>query len=200
MKFLSAHILKRSTIIITILFFLSISFGLSFFSSDQILGYIGIQNAYLLMFVLAIIGGMSTFTGIPYHFILMSLAASGLNPLLLGMVTAFGVMLGDTTSYMLGKQSSKILPKRFEKPLNQLASWLASHPKLITPSLILYGAFSPFSNDFIVISMGLIRYPYKKLIPPLTIGNIFYNVALAYLGFYAFDSIQAWFGTLSLFH
>lgn len=185
--------LKKLGLLIPLLVIVLVSITLLWYSPDELLALIGVRNAYLVMFVLAMIGGMSTFTGVPYHFILMSFAAGGMSPLALGTITALGVMLGDSTSYLIGKHGGELLPKRFEKPLTKLAAFLSTRPRFVTPFLVLYGAFSPLSNDFIVISMGLIRYSYWKVIVPLTVGNIFYNVGLAYIGYYAFEQVQGLF-------
>ncbi len=184
---------KKIMFVIVVGIFIAISILLATYSSEEILSVIGVENAYLLMFILAALGGMSTFTGIPYHFILMSFAASGINPFFLGLITALGVMLGDSMTYFLGHQSSDILPKRFKKPLAKISTFLVRHPKFMYPFLITYGAVSPFSNDFIVISMGMIRYSYWKIMIPLTLGNIFFNIALAYLGYFAFNEVIGWF-------
>jgi membrane protein YqaA with SNARE-associated domain len=52
---------------------------------------------------------------------------------------------------------------------------------------------SPFSNDFAVAPLSMIGYNYWRTIVPLAIGNTFYNIAIAYLGLYAYDTIIGWF-------
>ena len=56
-------------------------------------------------------------------------------------------------------------------------------------SLFIYGAMIPIPNDVIVIPMGLAHYPYKKLIIPLGLGNIVFNIMLALVGFYGLNLI-----------
>lgn len=172
-----------------ILIFLAISLTLGSTSPDTLLGYIGTENAFILMFILGTIGGLTTFTGIPYHLILMSLAAGGINPIGLGISTAFGVMLGDSLMFVLGKQAKTVLPTNIMHRIKEMTQYIDNHPKLLNPALVLYGTFSPFSNDFIVASLSIMGYRYKQIIVPLTIGNIFYNIALAYLGYYAYEAI-----------
>lgn len=193
MSLLQKKYLQILPIVILVVFVTTFSFLISTYSTDEILNFIGVDNAYLLMFLLAIVGGMSTFTGVPYHLVLITLGSSGLNPVLLGLATAAGVMIGDSTSYLIGKQSNQVLPEKLKKKLYKFANFLSQKPKLIAPFLFLYGTFSPFSNDFIVISMGFISYPYKKIIVPLSMGNILYNIGLASLGYYAIDSIHTLF-------
>lgn len=191
MSQLQKKYLQIIPLVVLVVFMASFSFLVSTYSTEEMLNSIGVDNAYLLMFLLAIVGGMSTFTGIPYHLVLIGLGSSGLNPILLGLATAAGVMIGDSTSYLIGKQGSHVLPEKLKKRLYRFANFLSKKPKFIAPFLFLYGTFSPFSNDFIVISMGFISYPYRKIIVPLSLGNILYNIALASLGYYAIDSIHA---------
>ena len=41
-----------------------------FVSADTVVDYIGLQNAYVLMYVMAALGGMTTFNTIPYFSII----------------------------------------------------------------------------------------------------------------------------------
>ncbi len=173
--------------------YLVISLALASFPVDTLIDTLGSNNAYFLMFALGTLGGFTTFTGIPYHLILMSLAAGGLNPVTLGICTAIGVMLGDSTMFLIGSKVKETLSPRMQATIEHLSSYLSQHPKLVAPALVGYGTFSPFSNDFIVASLSMMGYAYWRTIIPLTIGNIFYNIALAYLGLYAYDAIIDWF-------
>jgi membrane protein YqaA with SNARE-associated domain len=172
--------------------FISIGLVFATISTDTIIAYVGIERAPLLMFLLGMIGGLSTFTGIPYHLVLMGLAAGGATPWLLGIATASGVMVGDSTTYLFSRQAKKGVSGRVKRWLDSVAHVLARHPRLLTPGLILYGTISPFSNDFIVASLTLMGFSYRRIIIPLTIGNMLYNIALAYLGFYFYDSWVGW--------
>lgn len=187
---------RRSAILKTamvICVYLAISFTLASFPADTIIDKVGSDNAYVLMFALGMIGGFTTFTGIPYHFVLMSLAVGGLDPVALGVCTAVGVMLGDSTMFLIGKQVKDSLPPRVVATIDHFAEYLLKHPRFVTPALVAYGTVSPFSNDFVVASLSMGGYGYWRTILPLTVGNIFYNTALAYLGLYAYDTIIGWF-------
>ncbi len=171
---------------------ISVGIAIAMIPTDTIVAYIGVDRAPLLMFLLGMIGGLSTFTGIPYHLVLMGLAAGGATPWLLGIATASGVMVGDSTTYLLSREAKQLVSGKVTIWLGMVARTLAAHPRLITPVLMLYGTISPFSNDFIVASLTLMGYSYRRIIIPLTIGNTFYNIALAYLGYYYYDVVIGW--------
>lgn len=173
--------------------FITFSITLASVSSQTLIEYVGSENAYILMFVLGGVGGLTTFTGIPYHFVLMSFAAGGINPIFLGLFTALGVMIGDSTMYLIGKSVKGSLSPTILNAVNRLALYLKLHPRFLTPFLVLYGMLSPFSNDFIVASLSIVGQKYFRTIIPLTVGNIFYNIAIAYLGLYAYESITNFF-------
>lgn len=184
-------VFKRKTIlaIFAVGLFILVSVTLGSIPSETLINFVGSDNAFILMFVLGTVAGLTTFTGIPYHLILMSLAAGGINPVGLGISTALGVMLGDSTMFLLSKKVQPSLSPKILAFTDAVADRLNLHPSLISPGLLLYGMFSPFSNDFIVASLSIMGYSYRKIIVPLAIGNIFYNIALAYLGLYAYDAV-----------
>ncbi|MFA6193296.1 MAG: hypothetical protein WC726_00330 [Parcubacteria group bacterium] len=184
-------ILKYIPRIILIFLFISMSFYFYAYSSpEEMISFIGVKNAYALIFVLAFVGGMTTFSGIPYHLVLITLATGGLNPLLLGLSTATGVMLGDSTSYYVGYQGSVIIPGALQKILMMIRNFGLKHPKILPLFFFLYGSLSPFSNDFIVISMGLSRYPYWQVMIPLGLGNMVFNISLAYFATQVYNLLK----------
>ncbi len=180
---------KITRILGAIAIFIFISFTVAQIPTNTLVDWIGSDNAWLLMFVLGAIGGLSTFVTIPYHVVLMSLASAGINPILLGTATALGVMLGDSAMFLLSKQIKKGLSEKHTKRIDSLAHVVKKHPRLLTPGLVAYGMFSPFSNDFIVAGLTLMNFKYLRIIVPLAMGNIVYNIALAYFGLYMYQTI-----------
>ena len=172
--------------------YLTVSIGLASLDTEALIDTVGTSNAYVLMFLLGAVGGFTTFTGIPYHLVLMSLAAGGLSPPVLGLCTGIGVMLGDSTMYLIGSRVKDSLPPRMAATAERFSGFLRAHPRLVAPVLVTYGAVSPFSNDFVVGSLSVAGYSYWRTILPLTLGNICYNIGLAYLGLYAYDAIIGW--------
>jgi len=157
--------------------FVGLSFAIAQIPTDTLVDYIGSENAWLLMFVLGAIGGISTFVTVPYQVVLMSFASAGINPIVLGIATALGVMVGDSTMFLLSKQVQGKLSQAQQERLDSWSEYFAKHPRLVAPSLVLYGTFSPLSNDFVVAGLSLMNFNYLRIVVPLTIGNIFYNIA-----------------------
>ncbi len=171
---------------ISILFFF-------YLDAHSIVDYIGLQNAYVLMYVVATVGGMTTFNTIPYFSIILILASAGVNPVLLGLSSAFGVMTGDSFSYLVGNQGATIIPDSLRSLFTKIYSWAIAHPKLFPIVCLLYGTVSPLSNDFITIPAGMAKVPYWRVMTPLGVGNIIFNISFAFLSVYAYDWVQAVF-------
>ncbi len=160
---------------------------------EELISFVGVQNAYILMFSVAFVGGLTTFNGIPYYSLLILLASGGLSPLLLGIVSGVGVMLGDSTSYYVGYQGAAIIPKSLKGFFETVGDIMKKYPRAFPLFCFLYGCISPFSNDFITVPAGIARYPFFQVMVPLAIGNLISNIGLAYAGAYFYDSIRPLF-------
>lgn len=160
---------------------------LSKISPTEIVEYLGVSNGYLIAFIVAFIGGLSTFINFPYQLIIFTLGAGGLNPVLVGFCAGAGVFLGDTISYVIGYHGRHILPGRIQSIFDRFANWCLAAPSGFVPVMLyLYGALIPLPNDLIVISFGLARYAYWKVMLPLTLGNITFNTTIAFFGWYSY--------------
>lgn len=184
-------LVKKIPVLLFITCLLAFSIFFYFVSPDTLIAYIGVSNAYFLIFILALIGGLTTFSGVPYHFVLIALATGGMNPWLLGLTTGFGVILGDSTSYYIGYRGREILSDKIHAFLGRIMEKAMRYPKLLPFFFLLYASFIPLSNDFLVISSGLAKYPFWKVIVPLAIGNIFFNTMLALFAAWGFGFVTA---------
>ncbi len=162
-----------------------------FFTPQAAVEWLGIENAYLLMFAAAFLGGLTTFNTVPYYSMLLILATAGLNPLLLGLASAGGVMCGDSVSYLIGRQGAFFVPRVLQGLFDYFREFASTHRRAFPIVCFFYGSFSPLSNDLITIPAGIARIPYLHVMVPLAAGNIVFNVSLAYAAFYAYDTIRA---------
>lgn len=186
---MSSRLLTKNRVraLIAVCIFITVSVTVARIPSDTLIDFVGAENAYVLMFTLGIIGGLTTMTGIPYHVILMSLAAGGINPILLGFTTAMGVMAGDSTMFFIGRRVRDALPEFANHFITHFKTHIERRPTLLAPGLFCYGMLCPFSNDIVVGSLSVMGYSYWRIVLPLTLGNIGFNIALAYIGIYAYD-------------
>lgn len=159
-------------------------------SPTEIVAFLGIENSYALVFALGVIGGTSILFPLPYYLAVFTLGAAGLNPFLLGILTGTGVMLGDSTSYLVGYSGREILPQKINSVLNKVYAWCSKKPSwIIYTFLYLYSSIMPIPNDVLVVPLGLARYPYFKVIIPLWLGNMTFDILVAFAGAYGFNII-----------
>lgn len=175
--------IKRYTLgALSILLLLLSSYLLIFYLKPQnVIAFLGNTNSYLTIFVTAIFGGFTTFNIIPYHPLLVTLAIGGLNPFLLGILAATGVSIGDSTSYYLGYVGRGVMPQKTEPWFEKIHKISEGRPKLFLFLCFLYSCFIPLSNDLITIPAGLAGIKFWKIMTPLFLGNIFFDVSLAIL-------------------
>jgi hypothetical protein len=185
LRFNKKQVIGCSVIGMTIMF----SLVLVSIPSDTLLNYIGSDNAYLFMFLVAFVGSITTFAGIPYPLILLGLVVGGMNPVLAGLASAAGVIMADSGTFFAVRRGRGLLSTTMQETFVKVHRYIDQHPKLLTPGLLLYGTISPLSNDFAVISLSLMRYKYSQIILPLAVGSVIYNLGVALLGVYAYSWI-----------
>ncbi len=188
------HLSKKQLIgALTLLGTIVFSLVLVSIPTDTLLEYIGTNNAYVFVYLIAFLGSISTFASIPYPLILIGLVAGGLNPLLAGILSALGVSTSDTLTFFAAHKGRVLLPENISRSFQKMSVWIGRHPTLFNPALVLYGIFAPLSNDFAVISLSLMKFSFWRVVPVLAIGNMIYNIGIAFLGVYAYDWIVGLF-------
>jgi membrane protein YqaA with SNARE-associated domain len=176
---------KRLTVLILILSLVAWGGLIYYFGSERIVEIIGVENGYILMFLIALFGGVSSLTGIAYPATILTLASGGLNPLYLALASAAGVTVGDTVYYVLAHRFSYLLSERgtVRKYIDKIRHWLKDKPKpVIAGAIYTYAAFTPLPNDILTIALGLARQPYLLVIPSLVIGNFTHTYLIAKFG------------------
>jgi len=176
--------------------FMAVSIFFTFVSPEDAIAALGVENSYAFLFLLAFCSGLLAFSGIPYHWVLIALALGGLNPWLLGLAAAVGVILGDSTSYLIGYYGHHVVPARWRDSVEKLSSFMHRHPRLVPAFFFVYGSIAPFSNDLIGITMGVARYPILRVMVPLGLGNFVFNTSLAFLAVHAAGAIESLSGWL----
>lgn len=174
--------------LVIVLLIIGWSILLYYIGPEEIINAIGLENGYLLVFIAGLLGGTSIFFPFPYYLFVLTFGAAGLNPYLLGLLTAGGIIIGECTSYFVGHSTHYLLPTGIEKRMHSLNQWLIRKPKFfVFLILFLWASLIPIPNDFFLVPLGLIRYPFWRVIIPLGLGSIVFNIILALTGNYGFS-------------
>jgi membrane protein YqaA with SNARE-associated domain len=141
--------------------------------AEQIVAYVGAENGYIIMFLVALLGGLSTFTSVTYFATVFTLAAAGLNPLGLALASSAGVSIGDVIFYYIGYFGLReVAAGRLSGFIATSSMWIQKKPKaLVVIFVYMYAAFTPLPNDILAVMLGTTRQPLRWVLPALVLGN-----------------------------
>jgi membrane protein YqaA with SNARE-associated domain len=149
---------------------------------DAIVDRVGVTNGYILVFLVAAVGGASTISSASFYATIITLASGGLNPLALGIIAGTGLTIGDSLFFYFGKKGRDIAPERFQDRIDRLTLWFkAQEDRQIQVFAFTYAGFVPLPNEILTISISLSGYPYRKIIGPILLGNMTLMSIIAYL-------------------
>lgn len=154
-----------------------------FVTPEEIVNFIGLENSYIVTFILASIGGLSSFTGAALFTAIATFAAGGSNPLILGLVGGLGIFISDSVFYILSRVGRNAIPKHYSKEINKLLVWFKKSPEwLIFLVVYLYLGFTPLPADILMIALAFAGISYKRIFPILLFASLTIGILTAYLG------------------
>jgi hypothetical protein len=141
-------------------------------SPQEVVQRVGIENSYLILFLLGLVGGVSVLTSGSFYASVLAFAGEGATPYLLGIAGGIGLLLSDAVFYYLvlyGKTTLKGgMLKRLEVRLEKVLQ------KLPAP-LMLGGVFAysilPLPSDLLMAALALSGIPFLRFALILFAGN-----------------------------
>lgn len=113
----------------------------------------------------------------------------GLNPLIIGVVSASAEALGEMTGYMAGLSGRSLLERNKYYP--KFHSLLQRRGGII----LFVGAMIPNPLfDVLGIAAGSIGYPIKKFLTVVFVAKAIKSTGIAYACFWGFDALIRWLG------
>ncbi|MDK2832640.1 MAG: hypothetical protein PWQ51_1544 [Methanolobus sp.] len=168
-------------VILIILFIISWSVLLHYYSPEDIVNFIGVNNIYAFIFLIALVGGVSTFTSTTFYTALITIAVGGVNTIIVALLASIGLTIGDLLFYYLGSQSKQCIKKRYENKVNTFVSYMEKTGDTIVMFLIFLYSLTPLPSDILAIALAIVEFPFKKMIGPLLVGNFTLIVVLVEL-------------------
>ncbi len=152
--------------------------------AERLVAYIGAENGYLVMFLVALFGGLSTFTSVTYFATVFTLASAGLEPIGLALASSAGVSIGDAIFYYIGLWGLReVAPGHISRLLSRGTKWLTQRSRVMVFAFVYsYAAFTPLPNDVLAIILGATRQPFFLIMSALILGNFTLIVLLATFG------------------
>lgn len=168
---------------LTLLLLISIIVLIVSVGPETIVESIGVENAYLLLFLFAIFGGVSAFTAPSFYATLAGFFMAGLDPISIALIGALGLAIGDSIFYFMGLKGHELTKKtRYREEITRVQQKINKVPKKwATIFIFLYASLSIFPKDILCLAMGISKYPYIKFIIPMSLGNLFFIFIFLYL-------------------
>lgn len=183
------EILKRYwSVLVLVIFLVAWSLLLSFFGPQELVGRIGIENTYLVAFLMAVFGGLSSLTGASFLTVIATFAEGGSNPALLGLAGGTGLFISDSVFYWVARHSID----KLEHKLTRLTGWLRDRIQRLPLWAVLLGAWAymsltPLPGDLLMIALALAGIRYRYLAPVIFAAGVTVVVLVSYIGMEVFS-------------
>ncbi len=164
---------KKTILLVFTLGIMLVTIGLIIYlGPEAIIEKLGIENSYLFIFLFSILDGVSFLTAASFFSILVLMSAQ-LPILPLIIISAFGLTIGDTLYYTLGKNIKELGEEsKYAQPVKKLKDWMNKfHPRWRFLFIFLYTSISPFPKDILCLTLGLTDYNFAKAMIPMLLGN-----------------------------
>lgn len=148
---------------------------------------------YLGVFLASVFGSASIFLPLPVSAIIFGVSGV-LNPVLVGIFSAFGASIGELSGYFLGfgtqKAVKKFSPKR-EKEIEKMKKFFLKYGGFLATFIF---AATPLPFDLIGIVAGMVNYNLKKFLLACFLGKLVSCSVLAFSGYFGINWILRFFG------
>ncbi len=169
---------------ILVIFLISLTALLYFVSPEEIVDKIGVQNGYILAFIVSLFGGFSAAGSISFISLIITLVVGGMNPIYLGLVAGIGLSIGDMIMFYAGLKGRELVNEKWTERIDRIANffekrkWLEKTIPIIT---YLYIGFTPLPNDIILLFLAAIKYPAKKMNTIIVLGDMSFTLMVTIL-------------------
>ncbi|KGK99728.1 hypothetical protein LI82_00465 [Methanococcoides methylutens] len=164
-----------------VLFIASWSVLLYYHPPGEIVERLGVRNVYIFVFLLAMIGGVSTFTSTTFYTALITISLGGVNSFWIAFFASIGLTFGDLVFYYMGSKGRQCIKGKYEGNVLRLTKWMEGIDDRITMLMIFLYSLTPLPSDVIAIALAIVKFPFRKMIVPLLAGNFTLIVLLVEL-------------------
>lgn len=169
---------------ILVIFLISLTALLYFISPEEIVNKIGVQNGYILAFIVSLFGGFSAGGSISFISLLITLAVGGMNPIYLGLISGIGLVIGDMIMFYAGSKGRELVNEKWTKRIDKIANFIKKRKaleKMVPFIAYLYIGFTPLPNDLIILFLAAIKYPAKRMAIIISLGDMSFTLSVTIL-------------------
>jgi hypothetical protein len=170
-------------LIVTLLIIVALNVAFYFVSPDVIVDYVGVENSYLTVFLIAAFGGLSSFTSAVFYSAVATFASGGASIWYLGLAGGIGIFIGDSIVFLLLSYGFKNASGKWNARVAKLKQFIEDYPPWVTYGLLfLLLGFTPIPNDIVLVALVLLGYTYRHIAPLLFASGITITTITAYFG------------------
>jgi membrane protein YqaA with SNARE-associated domain len=153
------------------LFIVLWSIFFSFYTPEQIVTMLGVQNVYIFVFLLSIIVGVSVFTTTLFYTSLVAISFGGVSLVWVSLLASIGLLSGDLVVYYFSKTGSQCVPEKYGGIIVRLIEWTKKYSDNKIILVIFFYSLTPLPSDAISIFLGVTSFPIRKMVIPLVLGK-----------------------------
>jgi membrane protein YqaA with SNARE-associated domain len=154
-----------------------------FISPKEIVDFIGVENTYLTIFLIATFGGLNSVTGGVLYASIIAFAAGGASPLLLGLVAGVAIAIGDLLVFYVFRHTTKTLSPQWQEKITHIKKKVEHLPRSVQYVLIYsYLGFTPLPNDVLMFLLAVLRFRFSQVWWVILAGTMTLAMLTAYLG------------------
>lgn len=131
-------------------------------------GYVGI-------FIVSAISGFNIVVPIPAITFFPVFLASGLDFWYVILTISFGMTIGDTMGFFIGRAGKTVLSGHMKNMMARLKKWKKKNSKAPLIFLAIYSTIAPFPNELVVLPLAFMGYRLSRVFPIILAGNIIFN-------------------------
>lgn len=149
---------------------------------EQLVRGLGVENAYLLVLFLSVIGALGSMTTFSSYPAVVTFAAGGMSIPMLGLLSAIGLTIGDALFYFLVGEVTGLLRGSAKEKATRVGEWLESRPRWVIP-VVTYAwvGLLPLANNILTGALALTGYRFRRIVLPIFLGNATFPTIVAYL-------------------
>jgi len=144
--------------------------------------------SYLGAFLSGFLGSSSLFIAIFPSYVVVTLLATQLNPVAVGVLAGIGAGLGQYLHYYIGLGGRVLLPKKYKKKVDRWKDRLKRYGLIL---VFVFAATPLTPDDLIWIPLGLMKYPKLKALIAAVAGKILLNLLYAFAGYYGWKFLAS---------
>lgn len=133
------------------------------------------------VFVAMLVGNLTIMVVMPTTLVPFIVAASGVNPWLVGIASGLGAVAGEYSGYVLGYLGSALVVNKYPEAYAILRRIVDRRRWAVYLLLLIFSIF-PLPDDVLFIPLGIARFPWWKMLIPAAVGKIIAGWFIAYGG------------------